>query len=171
MLRDTVRAASILTAVVWLGGPSTALAADAAREQRVVARAARLAALPPALRVVLIEPELAPDPSLLAELDAFVVRSPDGRLRPVIYLNRRADVVRRAAGGSAFHLSVLAAIIHHEAQHLAGASEAEARRAELAFFRGLVARGEVGADLGARYLQLLVAQANASPVSRSHARD
>ena len=45
---------------------------------------------------------------------------------------------------------MLAAVIHHEAQHLAGASEAEARRAEFAFFQSLVSRGYVQFDLGFR---------------------
>ena len=53
-------------------------------------------------------------------------------------------VAQRSCGaveGTEFYVVVLAAVIHHEAQHLAGASEAEARRAEFAFFQSLVSRG------------------------------
>ena len=59
---------------------------------------------------------------------------------PIIYINRRSEIVRRAVGGTEFYVVVLAAVIHHEAQHLAGASEAEARRAEFAFFQSLLRR-------------------------------
>jgi hypothetical protein len=54
---------------------------------------------------------------------------------------------------------VLAAVIHHEVQHLRGASESEARRAEWEFFQSLVARGRIAFDSGGDYLQLL-AQSN-----------
>ena len=82
---------------------------------------------------------------------------------PIIYINRRSEIVRRAVGGTEFYVVVLAAVIHHEAQHLAGASEAEARRAEFAFFQSLVSRGYVQFDLGFRYLQLLSSQIGTGP--------
>lgn len=125
------------------------------REIRALSSAVILAALSGHLRVRLIDPDLAPDPEPLRGLDAFVVREADGTLRPVIYINRKSDIVRRAAAGSALHVGILAAVLHHEAQHLAGASEEEARRAELTFFNRLIARGEVPADEGRQYLQLL----------------
>lgn len=125
------------------------------REGEALSSAIRLAALDGRLRVLLIEPELAPDAESVRRLDAFVVREVDGTLRRIIYVNRRSEIVRRAAAGSALFVGILAAVLHHEAQHLAGASEEEARRAELAFFNELIARGDVPAQLGRRYLQLL----------------
>ena len=134
-----------------------------AAEQRAVARALRLVSLDRGVRVRLIDPELAGNTRALQQLDAFVVREPDGGLRPVVYLNRDSALVRRAAAGSDFHVHVLAAVIHHEARHLAGASEAEARRDELAFFRALVARGSVPPSVGQQYLQMLAAEVGAAP--------
>ena len=134
------------------------------REGEALAMAVRLAALDNGLRVRLIDPDLAADPEALRRLDAFVVRESDGSLRQVIYVNRRSEIVSRAAAGSALYVGVLAAVLHHEAQHLAGASEEEARRAELAFFHALIARGDVPAGLGHQYLQLLNQSARAVPL-------
>lgn len=131
------------------------------REARALENAVALAALEPDVRVSVIEPDLAPDPEPLRRLDAFIVRESDGSLRPVIYVNRRSDILREAAAGSRLYVGVLAAVLHHEARHLSGASETEARRAELAFFLRLISLGQVPADLGHRYLQLLNQAADA----------
>lgn len=133
------------------------------REARALENAIALAALEPGVRVIVIEPDLAPDPEPLRRLDAFIVREADGSLRPVIYLNRRSEILREAAAGSTLYVGVLAAVLHHEARHLSGASETEARRAELAFFNRLISLGKVSADLGHRYLQLLNQTADAMP--------
>jgi hypothetical protein len=101
----------------------------------------------------------------LRGLDAFVVREPNGALRPVIYINRASEIVRDAAGGSELHVFMLAAVIHHEARHLAGATEDEARRSELAFFEALVTRTRSPSDTELRYLQLLTRQASAIKAS------
>lgn len=131
------------------------------REARALENAVALAALEPDVRVSVIEPDLAPDPEPLRHLDAFIVRELNGSLRTVIYVNRRSHILREAAGGSRLYVGVLAAVLHHEARHLAGASETEARRAELAFFHRLISLGQVPADLGRRYLQLLNQTADA----------
>jgi hypothetical protein len=159
------------TAAGWIGkGPVVMLAAmviltpaqvraaddrDGSGEREALRRALSVVKIDSAVRVVLIEPELAPEPEALRDLDAFVVREPHGALRPVIYINRQSHIVRRAAAGSDFYVYVLAAVIHHEAHHLTGASEAEARRAEEEFFRSVIDRGKVPASLGRTYLQLL----------------
>ena len=83
----------------------------------------------------MIDPDLAPDAGAIRRLDAFVVREPDGTIRRVIYLNRRAAVIGRAITGPDLDLAILAAVIHHELAHLHGASEAEARRSEREFFQ------------------------------------
>jgi hypothetical protein len=145
-------------ALAWLaiGGHSIAtLGADGPSEAAALQRALRLVKVDPSVRVVLIEPELAPDPEALRSLDAFTVRQTDGTLRPVIYINRQSQIVQAGASGSDFYVKVLAAVIHHEARHLEGASESEACRAEMEFFRALVARGDVPAVTGLSYLQLL----------------
>jgi hypothetical protein len=51
--------------------------------------------------------------------------------------------VQQTTAGSALYVDVLAAVIHHEAQHLDGASEADASRAEQQFFRSLIGKGTV----------------------------
>ncbi len=148
----------VMVVLAWLaiGSPSIAtLAADERSEAAALQRALRLVKLDPSVRVVLIEPELAPDPEALRSLDAFTVRQDDGTLRPAIYINRRSPIVQAGASGSDFYVKVLAAVIHHEARHLEGASESEAGRAEMEFFRSLVAQGEVPAVTGLSYLQLL----------------
>jgi hypothetical protein len=124
-------------------------------ERRALERAAALVPLDEDVRTKLIDPELAPDPEALAHLDAFIVLEPGGTLRRVIYVNRDSAILRQAAAGSDFHVLVLAAVIHHEAWHLRGASEAEARRAECEFFRSLVAGNRALAEQGERYLRLL----------------
>ena len=136
---------------------------DDSRARRALQRALELTSLEAGVRVLFIEPDLAPRTLPIGGLDAFVIREPSGTPRPIIYINRRSEIVRRAVEGTEFYVVVLAAVIHHEAQHLAGASEAEARRAEYAFFQSLVSRGYVQFDLGFRYLQLLSSQIGTSP--------
>ena len=128
------------------------------REEEALGRALRLVTLDPGVTVKLIDPELAPDPKTIGRLDAFVVRDEHGTLRRVIYLNRRAEIVRRAASGSGFYVAALAAVIHHETHHLRGADEREARQAEFEFFRSLLNDGHVQHDVGWPYLQLLTRQ-------------
>jgi hypothetical protein len=147
-----------VVALAWLAIGSHAIAAPGAddrTEGAALQRALRLVKLDPSVRVILIEPELAPDPDAIRSLDAFTVRQADGTLRPAIYINRRSQIVQAGASGSDFYVKVLAAVIHHEARHLEGASETEACRAEMEFFRSLVARGEVPTVTGLSYLQLL----------------
>jgi hypothetical protein len=134
-------------------------APDPVAERRALERASALADLKNGVRVVLIDPELAPDPDAIAGLDAFVVRNPNGGLRNVIYINRRSTIVQRAAAGSELHVLVLAAVVHHEARHLAGAGEPEARRAEAEFFSALLARYPGQREAGDRYLHALDAAA------------
>lgn len=144
---------------------------DPRAQRRALDRAIGLAGLDGGIRAVLIEPDLAPDPEPLRALDAFVVRERNGVPRPIIYVNRRSEIVRQAADGSTLYVLVLAAVLHHEARHLAGASEAEARRAELEHFRQLLARHDRsgGPDLrvpAERYLERLARQASLdAPVS------
>jgi len=105
--------------------------------------------------VVLIDPELAPDPEAVRRLDAFIVTEQDGRLRQRIYLNRESALFQRAADGDEFSVKVLAAVLVHEMAHLAGHREPEARIAEQRFFSDLIARGAVGEADGLRYLAQL----------------
>ena len=154
--RRRIRWVMVVLASLAIASQSIApLDADERSEAAALQRALRLVTLDPSVRVVLIEPELAPDPEALRSLDAFTVRQPDGTLRPAIYINRRSPIVQAGASGSDFYVKVLAAVIHHEARHLEGASESEACRAEMEFFRSLVAQGEVPAVTGLSYLQLL----------------
>jgi hypothetical protein len=159
---------------LWLSGTSAAATvelraedgrssqpAQSLSEARVVQRAIDLLTLEPGIEVVLIDPELVPDPESIRRLDVFVVNEPDGSVRRVIYVNRESDIVRQAADGSELHVGVLAAVIHHEAQHLAGASEQKARQAELVFFHALIASGRIPSDAGHRYLQQLDQRADA----------
>ncbi|HEY8550883.1 MAG TPA: hypothetical protein VIL35_13075 [Vicinamibacterales bacterium] len=153
----TARIRRVMTfALLGLTGAAPAASGERCGGQAVLERAARLAALPGGVPVRLIDPEFAPDPEPLRRLDAFVVREPDGALRPVIYVNCRSALIARAQH-SAVDVSILAAVLHHEAQHLRGASEPEARRAELEFLRTLLQR-EGQLDAGRAYLQTLVAQ-------------
>jgi hypothetical protein len=46
-------------------------------------------------------------------------------------------------------------VIHHEAQRLDGASEADASRAEQQFFRSLIGNGTVPVSTSLRYLSVL----------------
>jgi hypothetical protein len=141
--------------LAWSPNPVLAQTDDLPAERRALARAASLAGLDPGVRAVLIEPDLAPNPEPLRRLDAFVVRETNGTLRRVIYVNRQSDLLRQAAAGSTLHVLVLAAVVHHEVQHLAGASELDARRAEVELFRTLLVREGQPSALGERYLEQL----------------
>jgi len=107
------------------------------------------------LPIAIIDPDGVPDSTAVRRLDAFTVAEPDGTIRPRIYLNRESLVVRKAVKGSRFYLTVLAAIIVHEAVHVRGGSETDARQAETRFFADLQARGLVDPADGDRYLALL----------------
>ncbi len=121
-------------------------------EARALERAIRLLPRRPDVPIRLIEPELAADAEAVRRLDAFVVREPDGRLRRVIYLNSRAAMFARALAGDDLYIGILAAVIQHELEHLRGATEAEARRAERDFFQRLILAGHVPTAEGLRYL-------------------
>lgn len=123
--------------------------------QAVLRRARDLARLEPGVRARLIDPELAADPRMVGALDAFVVREAGGQLRPTIYVNCRSPLVARAAAGDEVDVIALAAVLHHEAQHLRGASEADARRAETAFFKSELRRARIGGETATGYLRLL----------------
>jgi hypothetical protein len=168
------RLVTVMTGVALLVCPARAAQGqdeNSRAERRALDRAVGLAGLDAGIRAVLIEPDLAPDPEPLRALDAFVVRERNGALRPIIYVNRRSEIVRQAADGSRLYGLVLAAVLHHEARHLAGASEADARHAELEHFRRLLARhdrpGEPDLrDPARRYLERLARQAGIeAPVS------
>lgn len=107
------------------------------RPADLVARAARLAGLPDDVAVRLVDPDLTGDPAQVSRLDAFVVREADGTLRRVVYVNLHAPVMRRVLEDPARFLPLLAAVLHHEHQHLEGADEAQALAAERRFLRGL----------------------------------
>jgi hypothetical protein len=127
----------------------------AASAQRALERARALVPLQQPYAVVLIDPDLAGDPDAVRRLDAFIVRENDGRLRPKIYVNRDSAIMQQATHGNDFYVSVLAAVIVHEFEHLNGGDEQSARAAERRFFEGLIAQGHVARSDGLRYLDLL----------------
>ena len=116
-------------------------------------RALRLLPVRPDVPIRIIDPELAPAPDAVRRLDAFMVRGPDGAIRRLIYLNRRAAMIEDAMTGRDLSVAILAAVIHHELAHLHGAGEPEARRLEREFFRSLVFGGRVPLDQGLQYLR------------------
>ena len=134
----------------------TALPAHAAGpktpEARLIERAIKLLPEPPAVPVRLIDPDLTPDPNALRTLDAFLVREPNGKVRQVIYLNRRTAMVDNALTGKDVDVAILAAVIRHELEHLHGGSEREARRAERDLFQRLIFVGQVPVAEGLAYL-------------------
>jgi hypothetical protein len=134
--------------------PSRQVAGPVA-ERRAVERALRLMSATMTYPIVIIDPESVPDTTAVRQLDAFTVRETDGTLRSRIYINRESVVLQNAVEGVDLYCKVLAAVIVHEATHLAGGSEASAREAELQFFGGLVAKGLVSREDGLRYLDLL----------------
>jgi hypothetical protein len=158
-----LRIRPVAATIAFASCVATLAANDPDAERRALDRASRLARVEPGVRVALIDPDLAPEPELLRPLDAFVVRERDGRLRRFIYVNRTSPIVARAASGVDLDVLVLAAVIHHEARHLAGATEAEARHAELAFFRAAVASLAAASDAAEQHVTLLERAAHAAP--------
>lgn len=147
--------AALLLALTLIPSGANAQVPGEARLRKTITKAVGVAGLPASLRVVAIDPQLAADPGALEVLDAFVVREADGRLRPVVYLNARSELMQHAARGSRVHLHLLAAVIVHETHHLEGASEAEARRGEAAFIERLVREQRVSPQVADRYLEEL----------------
>jgi hypothetical protein len=123
--------------------------------QRVLERARALVREGREYQVVVIDPELAADPERVRSLDAFTVREDDGRLRPRIYINGESAIIQEATRGNDFYISVLAAVIVHEIEHLRGGNEQTARLAEMRFFQTLIAQGRIARSDGQRYLDLL----------------
>jgi hypothetical protein len=155
MPHATLNAISFVSAVglvVAVGLPRAEAQAARGLESRILERALRLLPVRPDVPIRLIEPELAPDPAAIRRVDAFIVQEPGGRLRRVIYLNRRAAMFERALLGAALDVGILAAVIHHELEHLRGGGEPEARRSEREFFQSLILGGQVPTDEGLRYL-------------------
>jgi hypothetical protein len=101
----------------------------------------------------LIDPELAADAKAVGSVDAFVVREASGEFRQVIYINSRSAVMQRAMRGQTIDLAILAAVIGHEQEHLRGATEPEARRAERLLFQRMITAGLVPTDDGLRHLR------------------
>lgn len=124
-------------------------------EGRTLKRALELLPERPTVPVRLIDPDLAADPDAIRRLDAFLVRERDGRIRQVIYLNRRSSVVENAIRGRTIDIAILAAVIRHEQEHLRGANEDQARRTERDFFLRLVQDGRVPVDEGLAYLEVV----------------
>ena len=166
-MRTSVRAvARIATASMlftFVVSHGSGLAQDAgtdssrAIEWRAVERSLQLVSIDRRIRVALVDPEFAPDPDAIARLDAFVVRNARGDLRPVIYLNRLSPIVQKACAGDPRAIEELAAVIHHEARHLAGDSETEARFAEQRFLQSIAGKGP-GAPRAASSLQTIIAE-------------
>ena len=105
-----------------------------------------------------IDPDLAADPEAVRKVDAFLVREEDGSLRQTIFLNGDSAVLRNAVQGRQIDIAILAIVIRHEQEHLRGAKEQDARRAEQDFLRRLIRDGRVPADEGVAYLNILQTQ-------------
>jgi hypothetical protein len=162
-MRATMWIAVAMFVMAVLPAPAAQACDDSGNGQaarRVLQRAMRLVRLAPGITARLIDPELASDSEAVKQLDAFVVREASGELRPVIYVNCRSPIVRQAARGADAYVIVLAAVLHHEAQHVNGATEADARRAEVEFFQSRVRRGDVSPEVGEAYLKLLARRSN-----------
>ena len=158
MPHAALRTASVIAAtglVLAVAVPGADAQVPRGAEARVLEQAVRLLPARLDVPVRLIDPELAPDPEAIRRLDAFLVREPEGRLRRVIYLNCRTAMFENALLGAALDVGILAAVIHHELEHLRGAGEPEARRSERAFFQGLVRDGRVPTHAGLRHLAAL----------------
>lgn len=122
---------------------------------RAVERALKLLPERPSVPIRVIDPDLAADSEAVRKFDAFLVEEKDGRVRQAIYLNGESAVVRNAIRGRAIDIAILAVVIRHEQEHLRGAKEPEARRAEQDFFRRLIKDGRVPVDEGVAYLNVL----------------
>lgn len=156
---DRVRtcACALLLSVTVAGAPAAEDLAivSGKTERRAVASALEL--VPRSLRrpIVVIDPEGTADPATIRLLDAFIVREPDEQLRQKIYINRESRILREAVKGVDFYVKALAALLVHEAAHLDGKAEPDARAAEIDFLRDLMSRGLVRQDDARRYLALL----------------
>jgi len=140
-----------LPLVFVLSTPARA-AAQKGPEARLLERALKLLPEPPAVPVRMIDPDLAADPDALRRLDAFLVREANGKVRQVIYLNRKATIVENALAGKDVDVAILAAVIRHELEHLRGGGEREARTAERVLFQRLIFVGKVPVAEGLAYL-------------------
>ena len=144
--------ASLPVLLVALFGAPVDAAPPKTPETRLIERAVKLLPEAPKVPVRLIEPDLTPDPEALRTLDAFLVREKDGKVRQVIYLNRRTAIVENALAGRDVDVAILAAVIGHELEHLRGGSERQARRAERDLFQRLIFVGKVPVAEGLAYL-------------------
>ena len=140
-----------LPLVFVLSTPARA-AAQKGPEARLLERALKLLPEPPAVPVRMIDPDLAADPDALRRLDAFLVREANGKVRQVIYLNRKATIVENALAGKDVDVAILAAVIRHEMEHLRGGGEQEASQAERIVFQRLIFVGKVPVAEGLAYL-------------------
>ncbi len=148
-----LRVSLIISLLLGTALPTPASAAGGkGPEARLLQRALKLLSEPPTVPVRLIDPDLTADPDALRRLDAFLVREPDGKIRQVIYLNRRAAIVEKALAGKDVDIAILAAVIRHEQEHLRGGGEREARRAERDLFQRLIFVGQVPVAEGLAYL-------------------
>lgn len=138
--------------LVPFSSPAAHAALPKTPEARLIERALKLLPEAPSVPVRLIDPDLTPDPDALRKLDAFLVREPDGKVRQVIYLNRRTAIVDNALAGRDVDVAILAAVISHEIEHLRGGSERQARRAERDLFQRLIFVGKVPVAEGLAYL-------------------
>jgi hypothetical protein len=156
-VRNRWRLLFSLFTVFWIstlaGSPAAAAECGGPPEKAAVAAALTFVRDVRALTVKLVDPELTGAPSAVRTLDAFVVREPDGSLRPVVYLNCESVMFKAAARGSALHVRLLAAVIFHERCHLKGMNETEASAAERGFLADMIQRGLIPAKAGLAYLR------------------
>lgn len=150
--------AGLAAAGLAIAAPAPVQASRNGPEARAVGRAIKLLPQRPSVPIRVIDPNLAADPEAVRRVDAFLIRESDGRLRQAIHLNSECAVVRNAIRGRAIDIAILATVIRHEQEHLRGADEDQARRAERDFFRTLIQAGRVPVDEGAAYLNVLQTQ-------------
>ena len=148
--RYSLAVSLLLVTIVWTPAHG---AAPKTPEARLLERALKLLPEPPTVPVRMIDPDLTPDPDALRKLDAFLVRESNGKVRQVIYLNRRAAIVENALADKDVDVAILAAVIRHELEHLRGGGEREARTAERVLFQRLIFVGKVPVAEGLAYLR------------------
>jgi hypothetical protein len=151
-----LQAFRILLVAATLGFAALTPRAEAAEKRpeiRALERALRLLPKPPSVPVRFIDPELAADPEALRRIDAFLVREANGKVRQVIFLNRRSAIVENAIAGRDIDIAILAAVVRHEQEHLRGGTEKDARLVEREFFQSLVFAGHVPTEEGLAYLR------------------
>jgi hypothetical protein len=147
------RIALVAATLVFTGLTPWAEAAEKRPEIRALERALKLMPQPPSVPIRFIDPELAADPDAIRRIDAFLVRDAVGKVRQVIYLNRRSAIVENAIAGRDIDIAILAAVIRHEQEHLRGGTEKNARQVEREFFQSLVFAGHVPTEEGLAYLR------------------